>query len=752
MEPGGSFTTGDRAPRRAIGHRWLPTNATLVRQRSACRAEATAVTLATTTAALVWPRDRFGAAMIALARHSGLAMTPVVPARQPPSAPADLDRWLCAAGDQLGVTIEPVTALARDLDSTLTQLAPALVQVPDGILLVVGARGATLSCLGPDAVVRRIARRVVVRSIRASHELPHRPRIAKLLAAARLTGAAHARAEQRMLQEFLTTTTVMQGWLLRRQAGSSFTGQVRAAGLVRLGGVLLASHVGQYLLFLVSWWAIGRAILGGHLAAGWLAGWALLLVSSVPLVMLSTWSQGKLAVSLGALLRRRLLVGALELPHETINREGIGGLLGRTIEADQLERLVLGGGFQSALAAIELGLAVPVLALGAAGWLHAAVLVGWLALAAVLVVRLGRARQRWTDARLHVTGLTVERIVGHRTRLAQEAAARWHDGEDEALTSYLDRSAELDRRALAMLVLLPRGWLLVGLASLAPAFIAGADLVELGVGVGGVMLAWFSLARLVGGLDQLTTAYITWQRVAPLFHAAAGVFPAGTHRVRHRATPPEYANPAPPVGNEPLLEAIDVTYRHANRATDVLSGCDLVIRPGDRILIQGPSGGGKSTLVSLLTGTQMPRSGLLLARGLDISSLGETGWRARVASAPQFHENHVLTETFLFNLLMSRAWPPRPEDIVEAEQICEELGLSPLLARMPGGMYQMVGETGWQLSHGEQSRLFIARALLQRADVVILDESLAALDPENMAAALRCMRARAPSLVVIAHP
>ena len=64
----------------------------------------------------------------------------------------------------------------------------------------------------------------------------------------------------------------------------------------------------------------------------------------------------------------------------------------------------------------------------------------------------------------------------------------------------------------------------------------------------------------------------------------------------------------------------------------------------------------------------------------------------------------------------------------------------------------MVGETGWQLSHGEQSRLFIARALLQHSDVVILDESLAALDPENLALTLRCLRARAPSLVVVAHP
>jgi len=122
-----------------------------------------------------------------------------------------------------------------------------------------------------------------------------------------------------------------------------------------------------------------------------------------------------------------------------------------------------------------------------------------------------------------------------------------------------------------------------------------------------------------------------------------------------------------------------------------LSGCDLVIRPGDRVLIQGPSGSGKSTLVSLLTGMQTPNSGLLLARGLDMSCLGETGWRSRVSASPQFHENHVLTESFAFNLLMSRSWPPRRADLEDARSVCEELGLGPLLERMPGGMFETVG-------------------------------------------------------------
>jgi ABC-type transport system involved in cytochrome bd biosynthesis fused ATPase/permease subunit len=70
---------------------------------------------------------------------------------------------------------------------------------------------------------------------------------------------------------------------------------------------------------------------------------------------------------------------------------------------------------------------------------------------------------------------------------------------------------------------------------------------------------------------------------------------------------------------------------------------------------------------------------------------------------------------------------------------------------MPAGLLQTVGETGWQLSHGERSRLYIARTLLQRADVIILDESFAALDPENLHQALCCVLTRAPTLLVMAH-
>ena len=178
---------------------------------------------------------------------------------------------------------------------------------------------------------------------------------------------------------------------------------------------------------------------------------------------------------------------------------------------------------------------------------------------------------------------------------------------------------------------------------------------------------------------------------------------------------------------------------------------DLTIAAGDRLLLEGASGGGKSTLTALLCGLREPTRGSLLLNGLDRHTLGP-GWRAHATAAPQFHENHILSGTLAFNLLMARGWPATADDLAEADAVCRELGLGDLLDRMPAGLHQPVGETGWQLSHGERSRVFLARALLQDADLTILDESFAALDPETLKTCLETSARRARALMVVAHP
>ena len=417
------------------------------------------------------------------------------------------------------------------------------------------------------------------------------------------------------------------------------------------------------------------------------------------------------------------------------------------IESEAVESLAVSGGILGLLAGIELALAAAVLGMGAGGGLQVLLLLGWVAGTGFLGWRYVRQRRHWTAARLDMTHDLVERLTGHRTRLAQEGSAHWHAGEDAALARYLALARVMDRTAAGLLALVPRGWLLVGLLGFIPAFVTGRSAPPaLAVSLGGLLLAFAAFKKLAAGLWHLAGAAIAWEQVAPLFQAAA----------RPQVPTPPALAPAPgggdTAGEPPVLEAHDLVFRYRSRGAPVLRGISLRLGAGERILLQGPSGGGKSTLATLLTGLRLPESGLLLLGGLDLQTLGAAGWQRRVVAAPQFHDNHVFTGTFAFNLLMGRRWPPQPEDLAQAEALCHALGLTALLNRMPAGLLQLVGETGWQLSHGERSRLFLARAMLQGAACLILDESFAALDPPTLHQALRCVLDRATTLVVIAHP
>jgi ATP-binding cassette subfamily B protein len=301
----------------------------------------------------------------------------------------------------------------------------------------------------------------------------------------------------------------------------------------------------------------------------------------------------------------------------------------------------------------------------------------------------------------------------------------------------------MDRAAVRVEALLPRGWLLVGALALAPLFAGGggAD-AAFAAAVGGVLLAYSAFRSLASGVERAAAALVAWERVRPLWDAAARPAVAGE---------PRYAAAGARVGARAIVQASGVVHRPHGRAADVLRGVDLSIGDGDRVLLVGSSGGGKSTLASILAGCRAPSAGLVLQRGLDVSTLGETAWRRGAVLAPQFHENHVLSAPVLFNALMGRAWPPSREDVVACEDVLRGLRLDGVVARMPGGLGQMLGDSGWQLSHGERSRLFIARALLQKADLTLLDESFAALDPATLKETLAFVESRANALVVVAH-
>jgi ABC-type multidrug transport system fused ATPase/permease subunit len=177
----------------------------------------------------------------------------------------------------------------------------------------------------------------------------------------------------------------------------------------------------------------------------------------------------------------------------------------------------------------------------------------------------------------------------------------------------------------------------------------------------------------------------------------------------------------------------------------VLEGLSLHIDPGETVALVGSTGAGKSTLVALLAALMPPTEGRVLLGGVDVQDLGSEGTAAVVA--PVFQETFLFADSVRQNLTLGRDIPEgelqRVLTLVEAEGFVSE---------MPQGIDTVVGERGVTLSGGQRQRLAIARGLLRRPKVLVLDDATSAVDPTIEAAILANLRAHGDrTLLVVAH-
>lgn len=699
---------------------------------------------------LSWPLARAHKALTALAAHFSSEFTGPLPKSTPPETTDSVTfgRWLDIAVSAWQLEAEPVQPDYAGLPSFLQKSGPALFLLRGSgaprLLALVGGRQRSVSLLTPDGVVRRISLSTVLDILCHEVEEPLEKEVEQLLVTAAVSPKQQAKAKQAILRQRLHAVTPAAGWKLVLSPGVPFWQQLRHEGVVSRLSAFLIVHAVQYALFLLSWWLIGRMVLQGDLNSQWLLTWVLLLLLLIPMRLMVNGLQASVAIRAGRLLQRRLLHGALSLQPDEIRHLGVGQLMGRVFESEAVESLALSGGLLGLMALIELGLAGWVLSQGVAGWLHLLGLLLWLVLLGGLAYMQYRRRRRWTTVRRHLTHDLIEKMVGHRTYVAQIAPERRHEREEEMLADYSTIARNMDGGMTFLVGLAARGWLLVGLVGLIPAYLAGSvETTAVAISIGGILSAELALGKIGQSIVHLVSAAIAWEQVTRLFQAAA-----------HPRTD-SVSGSAPialPANDQiPLLDSQNLSFSYPDRGGVVLHSCDLRLYQGDRILITGPSGGGKSTLAALITGLRQPQSGSLRLQGVSHGELPAALWRRSVVCTPQFHENYIVGSTFLFNLLLGQNWPPRREDVTAAEAICVELGLDDLLNRMPAGMQQTVGEIGWQLSHGERSRLYLARTLLQEAEITVLDESFASLDPETMKLALQCVLRHAPTLLVLTH-
>ncbi|KAK3325302.1 P-loop containing nucleoside triphosphate hydrolase protein [Apodospora peruviana] len=169
----------------------------------------------------------------------------------------------------------------------------------------------------------------------------------------------------------------------------------------------------------------------------------------------------------------------------------------------------------------------------------------------------------------------------------------------------------------------------------------------------------------------------------------------------------------------------NITFAYPTRpAVTIFSGLDFEIPSGSNVCIVGPSGGGKSTVASLLLRFYNPISGSITINGVDISKMNVKSLRRRIGMVAQ--EPVLFSGTVAENIAYGRPRATRAEIIAAAQKA--NCGF---ISDFPEGLETQVGARGAQLSGGQKQRIAIARALLKDPDILLLDEATSALDAES---------------------
>ncbi len=257
-------------------------------------------------------------------------------------------------------------------------------------------------------------------------------------------------------------------------------------------------------------------------------------------------------------------------------------------------------------------------------------------------------------------------------------------------------------------------------------------------------------------------AYLPLRLVGQHFHAAAEGLGAADRMFTMLET-------APVAGGTALLPSGPVTIvvegarvSYPEREQPALDNVTFTARPGTITAIVGSSGGGKSTLLSALLGFMPVEDGRIAVASdasvdeslLAINSLDLTSWRSRISWLPQrarLVTSDLAAEPTLAEVVRMGRSDATDDDILEA---LREAGLAREVEALPDGIHTRLAADGSGLSVGQAQRLALARTLVSRADVVLLDEPTAALDIETESAVVQAMvnlAQRGATVIAVAH-
>lgn len=192
------------------------------------------------------------------------------------------------------------------------------------------------------------------------------------------------------------------------------------------------------------------------------------------------------------------------------------------------------------------------------------------------------------------------------------------------------------------------------------------------------------------------------------------------------------------------IEQMSFSYDGQKKALDNIS---LSIAAGQTVAFVGPSGGGKTTLASMIARFFDPQSGVVRIGGVDVRNIPKQELMDTVSFV--FQNSKLIKASILDNVRMGNP-NASEEEVFQALQAAQCLDI---LEKFPDGIHTMIGSQGIYLSGGEQQRLAIARAILKNAPIIILDEATAFADPDNetKVQAAFSQLAKGRTVIMIAH-
>ena len=207
-----------------------------------------------------------------------------------------------------------------------------------------------------------------------------------------------------------------------------------------------------------------------------------------------------------------------------------------------------------------------------------------------------------------------------------------------------------------------------------------------------------------------------------------------------RQKEPAFGNLAPP--SRQSLQFSKVAFAHGDTA--ILHDVTLTIPANCITVLQGPSGAGKTTLIDLLIGLHRPNTGSISIGTQNLQETDIVSWRRRIGYVPQ--ELALFHDTIRENISLSEPGIS-DADIVSALSLA---GAGDFISSLPQGLDTDVGEFGGKLSGGQRQRISLARALVRKPEILVLDEVTSALDPDTEAAIVENIAKLRGSYTIIA--